>query len=125
MPRLSRRHRARIAAVTVFCLLFQQLALAAYACTMENDPSPAAAMVECHTTQADASRDPLCQKHCAPDSATAAEIRTAGVAPLALPPERVLPRPLHAVPVGDALRSRGVPSVHAPPDALAFARLLI
>ena len=93
MPvRLSRRKCARVAAIVVLCLLVQQLALAAYACPVDASAiagsNRTAAMADCatHPCEAEPPMDALCQAHCAPDRATAAEGRSAGVPPLALPP---------------------------------------
>lgn len=93
------RTRRRLAWLVALMLLWQQVAVAAYACTTV--PAPPVAVA----TQADASSmaamgdgcaempaapvDPLCQQHCQPEHATQVDARTASVpfsALTALPP---------------------------------------
>ena len=64
------RHRLRIVLLTIFCLLFQQAALAAYLCPVEQVPAYKSAMSG-HCAQMDMAQVPtnpaLCDKHCNPD----------------------------------------------------------
>ncbi|MBS0212032.1 MAG: hypothetical protein JSR26_02470 [Proteobacteria bacterium] len=85
---LRARHRLRIALTVIVCLLFQQLAMAAYVCAMETKPadlavmsSPCAAM----GMQVDKSNPALCAKHCAPDLSTTASHGSLTVPPAMLP----------------------------------------
>jgi hypothetical protein len=122
---MSRRRRARIAAVAVCCLLFQQLALAAYVCAMEQEPPRATDLAGCHPVDAGTPADPLCIKHCDPDASTGAEVRTASVPPLALPAEAALPLRAHAVVLRRAAMEEVAATAHSPPPLLAFSHLLI
>ena len=84
----SRRQRLRIALVVIACLLFQQVALAAYSCTLIQ-PAPAAMSGHC-AEMGMAAQTPdnpaLCAKHCAPDQTTAADHVKLSVPALMLPP---------------------------------------
>lgn len=127
-PKLDRKKRLRIAVLTVFCLLFQQVAVAAYACAMEM--SPATSVPECHPRGDDGAdaddapkADPLCEKHCSPDASTQAEARSTSVPALGLPPIQFLPV---ASPMGERRREHCRASHGpAPPPELAYTRLLI
>lgn len=124
--RISRRQRSYLAVLTVLCLLFQQMALAAYACPLDEVPPGSAAGPECHPDPAGpaTAASPLCQKHCAPDATTGAEARTAGVPALALPPPVFPPIALRELRSSLApARPRG--EAWPPPPALASIRLLI
>ncbi len=86
----SRRQRLRIALVVIACLLFQQVALAAYSCTLIQ-PAPAPAAMSGHCAEMGmAAQTPdnpaLCAKHCAPDQTTAADHVKLSVPALMLPP---------------------------------------
>lgn len=81
-------HRFRIAIVVVLCLLFQQVAIAAYACPLERSPVvPAALATTCASMDMErALQSPmLCIKHCMPDRSVAADHAVLGVPALALP----------------------------------------
>lgn len=85
---LRARRRLRITVTVIVCLLFQQIAMAAYVCAMETKPadttamsSPCAAM----DTQIDKSSPALCAKHCAPDLSTTASHGALTVPPAMLP----------------------------------------
>lgn len=123
MRRVSRRHRLQLAALTVFCLLFQHMAVAAYACTMA---MPVAAATGCHADPDGApGPDPVCAKHCAPDTATAAESRSGSVPALALPPA-LHPLRVSLPPACSGIAAVAVtPHAAAPPPGLQYARLLI
>src|SRR3546814_15582107 len=64
------RHRLRIALLALLCMLFQQAALAAYLCPVEQVPARVSAM-EGHCAQMDMAQvqtnPALCDKHCNPD----------------------------------------------------------
>ena len=105
------RQRLKIVMVMIFCLLFQQVALAAYLCPQEALPPETSAMAE-HCAEmgmAQQQDNPaLCQKHCSPDHATAAEAVNLSVPPLALPPlimAVLYAQPVSHVPSGPAYRS--------------------
>ena len=91
--------RRRLAWLVALLLLWQQVAVAAYACatvtaspvavaTQADTPSMAAMGDGCAEMPA-APVDPICQQHCQPDHATQVDVRTASVpfnALTALPP---------------------------------------
>ena len=125
MPTMTRsvRQRLRIAVLVLFCLLFQQAALAGYLC-----PSGAASATQTSRCAAMGMQQPkpnplLCEKHCTPDVATAADHAAPSVPPLALPPMTfalVMASPPYAGFRADA------PTSHAdPPPRLRFCTLLI
>ncbi|WP_149193607.1 hypothetical protein [Luteimonas suaedae] len=121
------RHRLRIALVVVFCLLFQQAALAVYFCPTGQPPAEAEAMVEecAKKGMEQAQGHPsLCHKHCNPDRSTAPDIVKLSVPPLALPaPAMPL---LMAQPVSHAAVPAEVPMTGLdPPPRLRFCSLLI
>src|SRR3546814_6445177 len=88
MP-VRRRHCLRIALAVVLCLLFQQIAVAAYACTLpEMPPDPVAMTEDCSSMDMDVVQEApaLCAKHCSPDHAVTADLAAPHVPALALPP---------------------------------------
>lgn len=125
--RLSRRRRIQLVVLTIFCLLFQQVAVAAYVCTLDTAPAPGPRIADCHQPPADepaAPLDALCAKHCAPDTATSAEARSMGVPLPALPPPLYLPVLLAGdASVGPHAAER--PDARHPPPQLRYTRLLI
>src|SRR3546814_14015969 len=83
-----RRHRLRIALTVILCLLFQQIAVAAYACTIPDMPPDAVAMTgDCSSMDMEVVQEApaLCAKHCSPDHAVTADLAAPHVPPLALP----------------------------------------
>ena len=121
------RHRLRIALVVVLCLLFQQVALAAYICPLEQMPPEKAAMVEhCAEMGMPKAQDnpSLCAKHCNPDQGVAADsaklsVPALAIAPLAYP--LVLAEPVSHVAVQSEVFVAGAD----PPPRLRFCSLLI
>jgi hypothetical protein len=125
--RLSARHRFRIALVVILCLLFQQAALAAYACPMEQMPPEMAAMAE-HCAemgmQPDQDNPTLCAKHCAPDLTTVTDHAKLTVPALMLPPLAFAP--VLATPVTHVAVQAEIPIARSdPPPRLRFCSLLI
>jgi hypothetical protein len=88
MAGYRQRRRNRVSWLVLFVLLFQQLAISAYACTLTKLASePVAVMANCTSMSMPASHpSPLCQKHCHPDHVTASPLLAISVPPLALPP---------------------------------------
>lgn len=84
----TRRQRLRFAWLALLALLFQQVALAAYACPMtEVPPQPQALMAGCEGMEMpDPDAPVLCDQHCQRDHLTTPDLRLAQVPPLALPP---------------------------------------
>ena len=135
---LRRPHiRRRLTWLVVVLLLWQQFAVAAYACTAapvkgtavstQVSLSAMKAMGDDCARMPAISIDPTCHKHCQPDHSTQAEARSASVPPnalMALPP---VPLSMAAV----ALPTRGDMArwvrFHAPPPAprWMFCTLLI
>ena len=126
MPRRGHR-RLRIALVAILCLLFQQVAIAAYVCTMPNMPPDPVNMAEdctqvgMHLVQ---EAPAICTRHCAPDLAVATDHVPPSVPALALPPVEFA-RAL-AVPTSCGVRSVQVPIERSdPPPRLRYCSLLI
>jgi len=121
------RQRLRIALTVIFCLLFQQVALAAYACPLERMPPDMTAMAgHCAEMGMQQTQDnpALCAKHCAPDLSTAADHAKLSVPALLLPSLAfgpVLLTPLtHVTAQGEIPFSRS-----DPPPRLRYCSLLI
>lgn len=120
-------HRFRIIFVVILCLLFQQVATAAYACTLTRMPvEPVAMAQDCAEMgmQQAQSLPALCQKHCVPDLSITADHAVPGVPALALP------SPAFAVvlsqPVSHAALAVDVPIDRSdPPPRLRYCSLLI
>jgi hypothetical protein len=121
------RQRLRIAVLVIFCLLFQQAALAAYLCPMEQMPAETSAMAEhCAAMGMEQSQDnpALCQKHCTPDISVAADHASPSVPALALAP--LAYALVVAQPVSHVTVQAEVPIAPSdPPPRLRFCSLLI
>ena len=127
MSAMSRRNRQRSITVLLLIasLLFQQFAMAAYACTMSGvttttaiEDSPAMAS---NPSQAP---DAVCQMHCAPDATSPTTYAVPAVPALGLPPVSFL------LTVSDGLGQSGFLSDVAiarahPPPRVRYCRLLI
>jgi hypothetical protein len=120
--------------LVMFCLLFQQLAMAAYVCTLPTQPTAMAMTGACADMAMSApashgptahSADPRCTEHCADHTSAMPDARVPTLPPLLLPadwpaltatmtdrPERV------ALPDASLLRPD-------PPPSLRFCTLLI
>ena len=125
--RLRIRQRLRVALVVIACLLFQQIALAAYACPLEHMPPQMAAMAaHCAEMGMEPAQDnpALCAKHCAPDHMTAAEQAKLSVPPLMLSPLAFAP--VLVTPVTHVAIQAEIPIARSdPPPRLRFCSLLI
>lgn len=131
--RLSRRRRALLAGVVIFCLLFQQLAMAAYVCTLPVKPVVAGLMEHCAEmgmgsgakAPTHASPDPRCDEHCASHASATPDARVPAVPPLMLPPESpaVLGTIVHAPDQATLPDAALFPP--DPPSTLRFCSLLI
>ena len=131
---INRRHRALWTGVVLFCLLFQQLAMAAYVCTLPISPSDMVMTGDCAAmgmaSQAKASLphqspDARCADHCAGNATSAHDVRLPAVPPLLLPltSPSLLGTIVHApdqAPLPDVALHRP-----EPPPALRFCSLLI
>lgn len=121
------RQRTRISLLVILCLLFQQLALAAYACPLRQmPPEPAGMAAHCAEMGMQTAQDnpALCAKHCAPDIATPADSAKLSVPAVALPPPVfapvLVPPPAHVA----SGPHRPLARVE-PPPRLRFCSLLI
>lgn len=121
------RHRIRLGLLVVGCLLFQQIAVAAYACELATmPPAPPATTGHCAEMGMAPSAPALpalCEKHCAPDLTLLTDATSPGVPALALAPafELVLDGPaLQVGPHEDVRISRS-----DPPPRLRYCSLLI
>lgn len=121
------RQRLRTALAVIFCLLFQQVALAAYACPTGQMPQATTDMVgDCAEMGMQQARDnpALCAKHCAPDLSTAADHAKLSVPALMLPPPMFAP--VLVTPVTHATVQAEVPIARSdPPPRLRYCSLLI
>jgi hypothetical protein len=126
MPGRQRR-RLTIAFGAIFCLLLQQVALAAYLCptdagraVMSATSAGCAEMNQAHVETAVA----LCATHCHPDQTSAADAAKLSVPPLALPPV-VFPPMVGQSASSDRLHA-DVPIARSdPPPRLRYCSLLI
>lgn len=121
-----RRSRVvRFALVVLLSLLFQQVAIASYACPIDQMPAQVGAVMD--DCQGMDSPDPqaLCEKHCNPDDSTTPDVRAAQVPPVLLPPIRFdfASTLLASTP---SQHYENVPLLQAdPPPMLRFCSLLI
>ncbi len=84
----SKHRRLTVALALIACLLFQQVAMAAYACTMVQMPSDPVAMAqdcEAMATGQASHSTAVCQKHCTPDPVSASSHATPAIPALSLP----------------------------------------
>lgn len=83
------RHRSITALMLIACLLFQQMAMASFACTMVSmsaGPVVMAEDCEAMTSAPVQQLDAVCEQHCAPDPTSASTQNVPDVPALALPP---------------------------------------
>ena len=126
MPRRT-RHRLQIAVLVILSLLFQQAALAAYLCPIEQMPVEATEMVaDCAEMGMQPAQDSpvLCEKHCNPDHVLSADSGKLSVPPLALP--AIILTPVFVQPVSHVAIQADVSIIRSdPPPRLRFCSLLI
>jgi hypothetical protein len=124
----QRRRRLRIVLVTIFCLLFQQAALAAYLCPIEQMPAQMSAMAE-HCAgmgMAQAKANPaLCDKHCNPDHQLLTDAGKLTVPPLALPTSLFAPVLVQAASAASIMPVEVPIARSDPPPRLRYCSLLI
>lgn len=119
--------------MVMFCLLFQQVAMAAYVCTLPVKPTDMVMTGDCAAmgmTGADQpaahqSQDPRCTEHCADHTASSPDARLPMVPPLLLP--AASPVMLGTIALAPELRVLPDPALHRPdpPPTLRFCSLLI
>jgi len=129
----TRRRRVFLTAMVVFCLLFQQLAMAAYVCTLPISHPVAAMTTHCadmgmngsDKAATHSSPDPRCDEHCASHVTATPDARVPMVPPLLLPPEP----PALVGTIAHAPEQASLPDVSLfppdPPPSLRFCSLLI
>jgi hypothetical protein len=130
------RTRRRLAWLVALLLLWQQVAVAAYACAIV-PASPAAVVAQAEASSMTAMGDgcaempapvaPICQQHCQPDHATQVDVRTASVpfnALTALPP-MLLSVAAVTLPSGRTLTRRDRLRAPPPTPRLLYCALLI
>ena len=119
------RQRIVVSLLVIGSLLFQQVAVAAYACDPaphHPSPAPVSHCEQAHSASAPA-KTPLCEKHCAPDSTVLTDTAM-GVPTLALPP--VLFTLVVHEPSAPLAQSEAVALIRSdPPPRLRFCSLLI
>ncbi|MDE1959447.1 MAG: hypothetical protein KGI40_10250 [Xanthomonadaceae bacterium] len=93
-PHFTRRTRLRLALLALCALLFQQMALAAYACPLPASATAMAPMTAMASMpgcagmpQMDAHGTQLCAQHCAQQAPAPQDARLPAVPALALPPQ--------------------------------------
>ncbi len=120
------RHRFRIAFAAVFCLAFQQIALAAYSCPATQAPAAQSMSEHCAALAAQAGHDnpALCATHCAPGSPAPPDVAKVAVPVLSAPPHFMLLLPAQGPAPGAAVAQGSAPHVE-PPPRLRFCSLLI
>lgn len=132
--RPSRRRRILWIGIALFCLLFQQLAMAAYTCTAPNNMSGTTLMTgDCagmaatgHVGKAlHQNTDPRCIEHCASHVPAQADLQAPTVPPLILP--FASPLLLGTVAMAPDQAPLPDPTLQAPeaPPSLRFCTLLI
>jgi len=121
---LRARHRMLLGLIVMTCLLFQQVAVAAYACQRPPATKPAHSShcSEAAGTSRPAPMSALCEKHCAPDASVLTDASALGVPALALPPAFTLV--LHEP--SAQVHFEAVPIIRSdPPPRLRYCSLLI
>ncbi len=121
------RHRLRTSLFAILCLLFQQAALAAYLCPVQQMPVQMEAMSD-HCAgmgMEQAKTNPaLCDKHCNPDHQLATDAAQLSVPPVAL--AALAFEPVLELPADKADTSAEIPIARSdPPPRLRYCSLLI
>jgi hypothetical protein len=125
---MTRRRRQLLGAVLIASLLFQQVAVAAFACarTAVPPPLPPPGMEHCaqmDMAPAQVQAPALCEEHCAPDRSVPSDTAAPGVPALALPPAFAL---VLDVPASHVAQQVEVPIARSdPPPRLRYCSLLI
>lgn len=120
------RQPLRLTLAVILCLLFQQVAMAAYACAGGMPPAPVAMAQDCtETGMAIAQEAPaLCAEHCTPDLPLTPDAGGLHVPALALPPPLFADIAAQAPAAGG--HDQAVPiRPPDPPPRLRYCRLLI
>lgn len=125
---MTRRRRLLLGALLIASLLFQQVAVAAFACarSLSPPPAPPAGMEHCaqmDMAPAQVQAPALCEEHCAPEHPVLAGTAAPGVPALGLPPAFAL---MLDAPASHVAQQVEVPiSRSDPPPRLRYCSLLI
>ncbi len=132
---ISRRRRVLWTGIVLFCLLFQQLAMAAYACTLPTAPTNIVMTGDCAgmamsptapaPTSHHMSTDPRCAQHCAGNTMSAHDASPPTVPPLLL--VSASPAVLGTIVLAPEQVALPSTALHRPdpPPTLRFCSLLI
>lgn len=132
---ISRRRRVLWTGIALFCLLFQQLAMAAYVCTLPTAPTNVVMTGDCAGMDMNsaaktpashhASTDPLCAEHCGGTTVSAHDASPPTVPPLLL--ASTSPTLLGTIAHASHLVALPNTALHRPdpPPILRFCSLLI
>lgn len=123
----GRRWQLRFAWIALLTVLFQQAALASYACPIaESPPEPAVMMTGCEGMDMPDPEFPLlCDQHCQRDHVASPDLKAPHVPPLALPPMHFALTQT-SLPRASALHYQDVPVCRSdPPPAQRFCSLQI
>lgn len=132
---ISRRRRVLWTGIVLFCLLFQQLAMAAYVCTLPTVPTNVVMTGDCAAMDVGSkattpsshqlSADPRCAEHCAGSAASVHDASLPTVPPLLL--ASVSPTLLGTIARAPDQVALPDPALHRPepPPTLRFCSLLI
>ncbi|RUL70881.1 hypothetical protein [Dyella choica] len=129
--RLRRRHRRVLwIGMALFCLLFQQVAMAGYVCNLETQRSAAltgtcAEMAANQHGYAHAHADPRCTEHCAPSQAAQSADHAPTVPPLILSALSLPSSGAMAIAPKQACLDDPLQHRLEPPPMLRFCTLLI
>ena len=129
MSAMSRRirHRSITVLLLIASLLFQQFAMATYACSMSGIPtSPTMTAEDCPAMASNPSQAPdaVCQKHCAPDPTSPTTYAVPAVPALGLPPVSFMLTTSDGLGQSGFLFDVAVTRAH-PPPRVRYCRLLI
>jgi len=121
------RQRLRTSLFAVLCLLFQQAAVAAYLCPVQQMPAQMEAMADhcagMGMTQAE-TNPALCDKHCNPDHQLASDTTQLSVPPMALAARAF--EPVLELSASESVAPFEVPVTRSdPPPRLRYCSLLI
>lgn len=130
---ISRRRRVLWTGVALFCLLFQQLAMAAYICTLPSASTDIGMMGHCTSMGMGSApsathqhgMDPLCAQHCASVTASTHDASVPLVPPLLLTAASPAMLGTIATPVDHPALPNPALRRSDPPPTLRFCSLLI
>lgn len=130
---ISRRRRVLWTGMALLCLLFQQVAMAAYVCTLPTAPTHAAMAGHCASMGMESTPtamhqdgvDPLCAQHCASATVSTHDASVPLVPPLLLASASPVVLGTIAAPVDRPVLPNPALLGSDPPPILRFCSLLI